>query len=124
MKLKAEADKGQAQQELLLFDKNCSSGGCEHSSDAEIKAYLKQIVTAKNTTVDMGIIEKFVTHIQVESETEFSWHIDFDLDSKTDKRTENIEFAITYKDALKFRIARKEILRENQYKDLKVKICI
>ena len=35
MKLKAEADKEQAQQELLLFDKNCSSGGREHISDAE-----------------------------------------------------------------------------------------
>lgn len=72
----------------------------------------------------MGIIEKFVTRIQVESETEFSWVIDFDLDSKTDKRTQNIEFAITYKDALKFRVARKEILRKNQYENLKVKVYI
>lgn len=72
----------------------------------------------------MGIIEKFVTRIQVESETEFSWVIDFDLDFKTDKRTQNIEFAITYKDALKFRVARKEILRKNQYENLKVKVYI
>lgn len=85
---------------------------------------MKQVVAAKSTTIDMGIIEKFVTRIQVESETEFSWVIDFDLDSKTDKRTQNIEFAITYKDALKFRVARKEILRKNQYENLKVKVYI
>lgn len=124
MKLKAEADKEQAQQELLLFDRNCDNSGYKNISEKDIKTYLKQFIGVKNTAIDAGLIGKFVTRIQVESETEFSWYIDFDLNSKTDKCTRNTEFTITYKDALKFRIARKEILRENQYKDLKVKICI
>lgn len=122
MKLKAEADKEQAQQEFLLFDKNCGDSGYKNISEKDVKAYLKQVVSVKNTAIDTGLVDKFVTRIQVESETEFSWYIDLNL--KTENHTRNIEFTITYKDALKFRIARKEILRKNQYKDLKVIVYI
>lgn len=124
MKLKAEADKEQAQQELLLFDRNCDDSGYKNISEKDVKVYLRQIASFKNTAIDTGLVEKFVTRIQVERETEFSWYIDFDLNSKIEKRIRNIEFTITYKNALKFRIARKEILRENQYKDLKVIVYI
>lgn len=63
--------------------------------------------------------------IKVESETEFSWYLCFD--SKENFNTEKklyCTFTIPFKDALRYRIKRKQLLRQKQYQDMVIKVYI
>ena len=63
--------------------------------------------------------------IKAESETEFSWYLQFDTETnlKTEKKMYS-SFVISFNEALKYRNKRKQLLRQQQYQILTVKIYI
>jgi hypothetical protein len=120
MKLKTEADKQQAQQELLIFDKAACNYNIKSNSKSETITYLKKIISSKTIKVDEKLIEEFVLRINVENEAEFTWYCNFDANGNNGKEPQKLQFVIPYKEALKFRNARNELLRKSQYAELKV----
>lgn len=121
----ADADKKQAEQQLLDYENLPRVAQSHPFSKEEIKKHLLDFVSPNSTDIDENIIDKFVTQIKVESETEFSWYLCFD--SKENFNTEKklyCTFTISFKDALKYRNKRKQLLRQNQYKDLEVSLYI
>ncbi len=123
LKATVDADKKQAEQQLLDYESLPRVAQSHPFTKAEIKKHLLDFASSNNIDFDENIIDKFVTQIKVECETEFSWFIDIELNSRVvDKCQKIVEFTIPYKDALKFRTVRKEILRKYQYLELNVKI--
>mgnify|MGYP004700063009 FL=1 len=125
LKVTADADKKQAEQQLLDYENLPRVAQSHPFSKEEIKKHLLDFVSPNSTDIDENIIDKFVTQIKVESETEFSWYLCFD--SKENFNTEKklyCTFTISFKDALKYRNKRKQLLRQNQYKDLEVSLYI
>ncbi len=125
LKVTADADKKQAEQQLLDYENLPRVAQSYPFSKEEIKKHLLDFVSPNSTDIDENIIDKFVTQIKVESETEFSWYLCFD--SKENFNTEKklyCTFTISFKDALKYRNKRKQLLRQNQYKDLEVSLYI
>ena len=94
-------------------------------SKEEIKAYLLEFISPNIIDFNENIIDKFVTQIKVESETEFSWYLRFDVevDVNLEKKL-YCTFTIPFKEALKYRNKRKQLLRQNQYRDLYIKVYI
>lgn len=125
LKVTVDADKKQAEQQLLDYENLPRVAQSHPFSKEEIKKHLLDFVSPNSTDIDENIIDKFVTQIKVESETEFSWYLCFD--SKENFNTEKklyCTFTISFKDALKYRNKRKQLLRQNQYKDLEVSLYI
>ena len=121
LKVTADADKKQAEQQLLDYENLPRVAQSYPFSKEEIKKHLLDFVSPNSTDIDENIIDKFVTQIKVESETEFSWYLCFD--SKENFNTEKklyCTFTISFKDALKYNVylrlnhATKEI-KENNY---------
>lgn len=84
-----------------------------------------EFISTNSIDFDENIIDKLVTQIKVEIETEFSWYLCFD--SKENFNTEKklyCTFTIPFKDALRYRNKREQLLRQNQYKNLVVKVFI
>ena len=115
LKVTVDADKNQAEQQLLDYENLPRVAQSHPFSKEEIKKHLLDFVSPNSTDIDENIIDKFVTQIKVESETEFSWYLRFDL--KENFNTEKklyCTFTISFKDALKYRNKRKQLLRQNQ----------
>ncbi len=125
LKATVEADKRQAEQQLLDYENLPRVAQAHPLSKEEIKKHLLEFVSLNSTNYDENIIDKFVTQIKAESETEFSWCLCFD--SKENFNTEKhmyCTFTIPFKEALRYRNKRKHLLRKNQYKELLVKIYV
>ncbi len=125
LKATVDADKKQAEQQLLDYENLSRVAQTQTFSKEEIKKYLLDFVSSNNIDFDENIIDKFVTQIKVESETEFSWYLRFGTEKNfnTEKKMMCI-FTIPFKDALKYRNKRKQILRQNQYQNLVIKVYI
>lgn len=125
LKATVDADKKQAEQQLLDYE-NLPRVSQSHSfSKEQIKKHLLEFISTNSIDFDENIIDKLVTQIKVESETEFSWYLCFD--SKENCNTEKklyCTFTIPFNDALRYRNKRKQLLRQNQYKDLEVSLYI
>lgn len=125
LKATVDADKEHAEQKLLDYENLPRVAQAHSFSKEEIKKHLLEFISSNSTDFDENIIDKFVTQIKVESETEFSWYLCFD--SKENFNTEKklyCTFTIPFKDALRYRNKRKQLLRQNQYKNLVVKVFI
>lgn len=125
LKVTVDADKEQAEQQLLDYENLPRVAQSHPFSKEEIKKHLLEFISLNSTDIDENIIDKFVTQIKVESESEFFWYLCFD--SKENFKTEKklyCTFTISFKDALKYRNKRKQLLRQNQYKDLEVSLYI
>lgn len=125
LKATVDADKRQVEQQLLDYENLPRVLQAHPFSKEEIKKYLLDFISPTNTDFDENIIDKFVTQIKVESETEFSWYLRFDVkvDVNLEKKLYCI-FTIPFKEALKYRNKRKQILRKNQYNELVAKVYI
>ena len=66
------------------------------------------------------IIDKFVTKIQVVSESNYILYIDF-LEGEG-LSTRKLSFTIPFVDALKYCKKRDDMIRQNQYTEIKVKV--
>ena len=86
LKVTVDADKKQAEQQLLDYENLPRVAQSHPFSKEEIKKHLLDFVSPNSTDIDENIIDKFVTQIKVESETEFSWYLCFD--SKENFNTE------------------------------------
>ncbi len=74
-------------------------------------------------TLVEDLVSVFVSKIQVVSDTEFVWLLSFNTND--DIMEENsFDLLVKYNDALAFLKKRKEVLRENQWSDLKVMVSI
>lgn len=125
LKSTVEADKRQVDQQLIDYEKLPRVAQVHIHSKEEIKKHLLEFISPSNTGFDENIIDKFVSQIKVESETEFSWHLRFDIgENFNTQKNLCCTFTIPYKDALKYRNKRKQILRANQYQDLTIKVYI
>ena len=125
LKATVEADKTQAEQQLLYYESLPRVAQARPFSKEEIKKYLLDFISPTNTDFDENIIDKFVTQIKVESETEFSWYLHFDTKENFNTRKNLMySFTIPFKEALKYRNKRKQILRKNQYNELVAKVYI
>ena len=72
-------------------------------------------------TLVEDLVSVFVSKIQVVSDTEFVWLLSFNTND--DIMEENsFDLLVKYNDALAFRKKRKEMLRENQWSDLHVRV--
>ena len=119
MRKKFEEEKQQAEQYLLEYDKQSSPEACP-ITDEEAKERLRAMINAGDEFVE-ELVGIFVSKIQVVNETHFKWYLSFD--SKDGIIKENsFNFVGKYKDALAFRKKRKELLRQNQWSDLKVEV--
>ncbi|MDE6504810.1 MAG: recombinase family protein [Clostridia bacterium] len=125
LKAMVDADKKQADQQLLDYENLPRVAQSHPFSKEEIKKHLLEFISPNNIDFDNNIIDKFVTQIKVESETEFSWYLRFDVevDFNLGKKL-YYAFTIPFKEALKYRNKRKQLLRQNQYRDLVVKVFI
>lgn len=122
-KATVEADKTQAEQQLLYYESLPRVAQAHPFSKEEIKKHLLDFISPTNTDFDENIIDKFVTQIKVESETEFSWYLCFDpKESFNMEKNLMCSFTISFKEALRYRNKRKQLLRKIQYEDIIVKI--
>ncbi len=125
LKATVEADKRQAEQQLLDYESLPRVAQVHPHSKEEIKKHLLEFISPNNTELDENVINKFVSQIKVESETEFSWYLRFDIGKNFNLEKQlHCTFTIPFKDALKYRNKRKQILRANQYQDLIIKVYI
>lgn len=125
LKATVDEDKKQAEQQLLDYENLPRVSQSHPFSKAEIKKHLLEFISPNNTDLNENIIDKFVTQIKVESETQFFWHLRFDAEKNFNSEKKMIcSFTIPFKDALKYRNKRKQLLRLNQYNDLAVKVYI
>lgn len=125
LKATVDADKKQAEQQLLDYENLPRVSQSHPFSKEQIKKHLLEFISSNNTDINENILDKFVAQIKVESENEFSWYLRFDL--KENFNTEKklyCTFTIPFKDALRYRNKRKHLLRKNQYKELLVKFYI
>ena len=123
LKSTVDADKKQAEQQLLDYENLPRVAQVHPFSKDEIKKHLLEFISTNSIDFDENIIDKIVTQIKVESETELSWYLCFD--SKENFNTEKklyCIFTIPFKEALRYRNKRKQLLRQNQYQDIMVKI--
>lgn len=70
--------------------------------------------------LDDVLIDKFVTKIQVVSESEYIWYMDFQEGEELSTR--ELSFTIPFVDALKYRKKHDDMLRQNQYTEIKIKV--
>ena len=125
LKASVDADKKQAEQQLLDYEKLPRVAQTRPFSNEEIKKHLLDFISPNNVDFDEHIIDKFVAQIKAESETEFSWHLRFDTEVETNtEKKMYCDFVIPFKAALKYRNKRKQLLRQNQYRDLEIKVYI
>lgn len=125
LKATVDADKKQAEQQLLDYEKLPRVTQAHPFSKEEIKKHLLDFISPNNTDFDENIIDKFITQIKVESETEYSWYLRFNAkDCFSNEKNQYCTFVIPFKEALKCRNKRKQLLRQNQYRDLVVKVFI
>lgn len=117
MKSETEANIQQTKQELLVYEREDDAK--KPYSKEEISKYLSSILNDKTIKIDDDLIDILVKNIKVVSDNEFLWVVDFGSEC-----SQELEFTIPFRSAQKFRTARNEILRKNQYEDLKVKIYI
>jgi len=117
MKSETEANIQQTKQELLVYEREDDAK--KPYSKEEISKYLSSILNDKTIKIDDDLIDILVKNIKVVSDNEFLWVVDFGSEC-----SQELEFTIPFRSAQKFRNARNEILRKNQYEDLKVKIYI
>ncbi len=125
LKANVNADKEYAEQKLLGYENLPRVAQSHPFSKEQIKKHLLEFISTNSTNYDENIIDKFVTQIRVESETEFSWYLSFnvEVDVNLEKKL-YCAFTIPFKDALRYRNKRKQLLRQNQYKELKLYVYI
>lgn len=116
MKSETEASIQQVKQELLNYERGGEAR--KPYSKEEISKHLSTILKDKTIKIDEELINIFVKNIKVISEHEFLWIMDFGSECNKE-----LEFTIPFRSAQKFRNARNELLRNNQYVDLRCKIC-
>ncbi len=123
LKATVDADKKQAEQQLLDYENLPRVSQSHPFSKEQIKKHLLEFISPNTTDFDDNIIDKFVTQIKVESETEFSWYLHFDT-KENFKMRKNLmcSFTISFKEALRYRNKRKQLLRQNQYQELTIKV--
>ena len=80
LKATVDADKRQVEQQLIDYEKLPRVAQVHIHSKEEIKKHLLEFISPSNTGFDENIIDKFVSQIKVESETEFSWYLCFDVE--------------------------------------------
>ena len=125
LKATVDADKKQAEQQLLDYENLPRVSQSHPFSKEQIKKHLLEFISPNTTDFDDNIIDKFVTQIKVESETEFSWYLHFDTKENFNTRKNLMcSFTISFKEALRYRNKRKQLLRQNQYRDLYIKVYI
>ncbi len=123
LKATVDANKKQAEQQLLDYENLPRVAQAHPFSKEEIKKHLLDFVSSNNTDFDEIIIDKFVTQIKVESETEFSWYLHFDTKENFNTRKNLMcSLTISLKEALRYRNKRKQLLRQNQYQELTIKV--
>ena len=119
MRKKFEEEKQQAEQYLLEYDRQSSPKACP-ITDAEAKERLRAMINAGGEHIE-ELVGIFVSKIKVVNEMQFEWYLSFDSkDGITEENSFNL--VVKYKDALAFRKKRKELLRQNQWSDLKVEV--
>ena len=125
LKATVDADKEQAEQQLLDYENLPRVSQSHPFSKEEIKKHLIEYVSSINIDFDENIIDKFVSQIKVESETEFYWYLSFDTEVNfTTEKKLYCTFTIPFKEALKYRNKRKQLLRQNQFHDLLINVYI
>lgn len=123
LKATVDADKKQAEQQLLDYENLPRVSQSHPFSKEQIKKHLLEFISPNTTDFDDNIIDKFVTQIKVESETEFSWYLHFDTKENFNTRKNLMcSFTISFKEALRYRNKRKQLLRQNQYQELTIKV--
>ncbi len=123
LKATVDADKKQAEQQLLDYENLPRVAQAHPFSKEVIKKHLLDFISPNNTDFDENIIDKFVNQIKVESETEFSWYLRFNAkDCFSNEKNQYCTFVIPFKEALKYRNKRKQLLRKIQYEDIIIKI--
>lgn len=125
LKATVDADKKQAEQQLLDYENLPRVAQTRPFSKEEVKKHLFEFISPNNTDFEEAIIDKFVTQIKVESETEFSWYLCFGTEENFNlEKKLYCVFIISFKDALNYRNKRKQLLRQNQYRELEVSVYI
>ena len=122
MRGKVEEEKKQAEQRLADFEKQVEDRTNLSVTQEEGQELLTNMIKSGAKFVE-DLVSVFVSKIQVVSDTEFVWLLSFNTND--DIMEENsFDLLVKYNDALAFRKKRKEMLRENQWSDLKVRVSL
>ena len=120
MRGKVEEEKKQAEQRLADFEKQVEDRTNLSVTQEEGRELLTNMIKSGAKFVE-DLVSVFVSKIQVVSDTEFVWLLSFNTNN--DIMEENsFDLLVKYNDALAFRKKRKEMLRENQWSDLHVRV--
>lgn len=120
MRGKVEEEKKQAEQRLADFEKQVEGRTNLSVTQEEGRELLTNMIKNGAKFVE-DLVSVFVSKIQVVSDTEFGWLLSFNTND--DIMEENsFDLLVKYNDALAFRKKRKEMIRENQWSDLKVDV--
>ena len=121
MRGKVEEEKKQAEQRLADFEKQVEDRTNLSVTQEEGRELLTNMIKSGAKFVE-DLVSVFISKIQVVSDTEFVWLLS--LNTNDDIMEENsFDLLVKYNDALTFRKKRKEMLRENQWSDLKVEVA-
>ncbi len=120
MRGKVEEEKKQAEQRLADFEKQVEGRTNLSVTQEEGRELLTNMIKSGAKFAE-DLVSVFVSKIQVVSDTEFVWLLSFNTND--DIMEENsFDLLVKYNDALAFRKKRKEMLRENQWSDLHVRV--
>lgn len=122
MRGKVEEEKKQAEQRLADFEKQVEDRTNLSVTQEEGRELLTNMIKSGAKFVE-DLVSVFVSKIQVVSDTEFVWLLLFNTNDDIIEEN-SFDLLVKYNDALAFRKKRKEMLRENQWSDLKVKCVI
>ena len=122
MRGKVEEEKKQAEQRLADFEKQVEDRTNLSVTQEEGRGLLTNMIKSGAKFVG-DLVSVFVSKIQVVSDTEFVWLLSLNTNNDI-MEEDSFDLLVKYNDALTFRKKRKEMLRENQWSDLKVRVSL
>ncbi len=122
-KTEIEIQKGKLVQELTTT-KQKKEENVETPTDGVVKFLMGKMDFTVHR-IDSDIIKKFVSRIIPQSETEFEWYLDFELETNGSTEKKLLwDFTIGFAEARAYKKEINGMLRQNQWEDLTVKVYV
>lgn len=122
-KTEIEIQKGKLVQELTAT-KQKKEENVETPTDGVVKFLMGKMDFTVHR-IDSDIIKKFVSRIIPQTETEFEWYLDFDLETNGSTEKKLLwDFTIGFAEAKAYKKEINGMLRQNQWEDLNVKVYV
>lgn len=119
LKGKLSNEKEELEQRLDMLLANVCGVNDNLITQEDAVKYLKACVSSNVEELNEILIDRFVTRIQVVSESKFVWYMSVRENTETPKET---TFTIPFNTAKSFRIKHNNTLHKNKYEEIRVKV--